>query len=325
MDLVKNAVTNVGKNAGKKVLQNLGFVEKAVITVYLKTAAQQLRKSADIVSSKGRIENAAVIMANAIATQALQNVAEGTQSAADATAKITSALNTIGAENMPEIPSPATLARGSAKIFTVQFNPAELRVSGSGGGFVRQQNYIEGAASSIDYQAMKTNVTMSCKLIFDESDPIGSFSPLSWPGGAFGVTEMNPVVLGKDFYKAVKAVKNATKVRTEVSAFLAAVRNEYCQRVGFSWGENHYEGDVNNVSAQYTMFNTSGEPVRAIVNFSMLLINPNDPATQNSAAQLLGKPWFEAYKKMFSVTQKSRVSRLSSQQNTLGSILNIPI
>ena len=61
MDLVKNAVTNVGKNAGKKVLQNLGFVEKAVITVYLKSQAQQLRKSADIVSSKGRIENAAVI------------------------------------------------------------------------------------------------------------------------------------------------------------------------------------------------------------------------------------------------------------------------
>ena len=129
MDLVKN----VGTNAGKKVLQNLGFVEKAVITVYLKSQAQQLRKSADIVSSKGRIENAAIIMANAIATQALQNVAEGTQSAADATAKITSALDTIGAENMPEIPSPATLARGSAKIFTVQFNPAELRVSGSGG------------------------------------------------------------------------------------------------------------------------------------------------------------------------------------------------
>ncbi len=310
---------------GKKLLQNLGFVEKAVVTVYMKTAAQQLRKSADIVSSKGRIENAAVLMANAVATQAMQNVAEGTQSVADATSKVTGAISSIGLENMPEVPSPANTARGNAKIFTVQFNPSELTISGSGGGFVRQQNYIEGAASSIDYQAMKTNVTMSCKLIFDESDPVGSFSPLSWPGGAGGITDLNPVVLSQDVYKAAKSIKNGTKVRTEVSAFLAAVRNEYCQRVGFSWGENHYEGDVNNVSAQYTMFNTSGEPVRAIVNFSMLMINPNDPAQANSAAQLLDPTWMKAYKKMFSITGKNPVSRLSKAQNSIGSILNIPV
>ncbi len=312
-------------DVGKKLLQNIGYVEKAVITVYMKTEAQQLRKSADIVSSKGRVGNAAVIMANSIATQAAQKVAKGLQSAAEATRRVNDAINMIGLENMPEIPSPANKARGEAKIFTVQFNPAELSISGSGGGFVRQQNYIEGAASSIDYQAMKTNVTMSCKLIFDESDPIGSFSPLSWPGGAFGVTEMNPVTLGKDFYKAAKSVKNATKVRTEVSAFLAAVRNEYCQRVGFSWGENHYEGDVNNVRAQYTMFNTSGEPVRAVVNFSMLMINPNDPAQTNSAAELLNTPWLKAYRKMFSVTGQNPVTRLSTEQNSLGSILNLPM
>lgn len=73
------------------------------------------------------------------------------------------------------------------------------------------------------------------------------------------------------------------------------------------------------------MFNTSGEPVRAIVNFSMLMINPNDPAQANSAAQLLDPTWMKAYKKMFSITGKNPVSRLSKAQNSIGSILNIPV
>jgi hypothetical protein len=48
-----------------------------------------------------------------------------------------------------------------------------------------------------------------------------------------------------------------------VEGFIAALRNPYTRVIKFQWGKFVFEGILNNISAEYTMFSNSGRPVRA--------------------------------------------------------------
>ncbi len=52
---------------------------------------------------------------------------------------------------------------------------------------------------------------------------------------------------------------------------MAILCQESTRYVEFCWGTLVYRGIVNRISASYTMFSVSGQPVRATVELSMVL------------------------------------------------------
>ena len=72
-----------------------------------------------------------------------------------------------------------------------------------------------------------------------------------------------------------------------------------------------YEGVLNRVASQYTMFNTSGEPVRAVVQLSLIC------ADQNVNPHSLGS-WQKAYNSAFGAGNS-----LVNAGQKVGSLLNI--
>ena len=154
---------------------------------------------------------------------------------------------------------------------------------------------------------MPVYVKMSVKLLFDRMDP----------GDCFLSAKTN-VSFSSDVTSVVKSVtrgftgKSKLTVQEEVEGLIAALRSPYTRCITFNWGNMSYQGVLNRVASQYTMFNSSGEPVRAVVQLS--LICADEKVSPNS----LGS-WQDAYNTAFGGGSKSLVK--TGQK--LGSLLNI--
>jgi len=96
-----------------------------------------------------------------------------------------------------------------------------------------------------------------------------------------------------------------------VEGFIGALRNENTRLITFNWGKLCYSGVLRRVGAEYTMFNVTGEPVRAKVGLTIMCADVKE--WPNSVAV-----WQERYKNSYLGGSESGVK--ASQK--LGSLLN---
>ena len=161
--------------------------------------------------------------------------------------------------------------------FECQFNPNELYINGYGGEEIAIQKYRtadekegEGAdegkiRGGSTMAAANTRIDMSFRIAFDKSNPQDAFY-----SDKFTLSQTN---LAKGVARgALKAAgKLSNSVQPEVEALTSIVRNGQRRLTRFVWGDMVYEGVLNSVNAEYTMFNVNGEPCRAFVSLSMVL------------------------------------------------------
>ncbi len=158
------------------------------------------------------------------------------------------------------------MKQGYNKVFEVQFNPDSLEISGT--------DY--GAGLNIDYSNLKNdekskngfNLTLSTKLIFVKEDLSDAFPT--------DMVSLSTTQAARSIIKAGKKLFGSEKpsVQIMVEGFIGALRNVNTRKVAFDWGPMFYEGILKNVNASYTLFDASGRPVRAEVQFSIYLIDP---------------------------------------------------
>ena len=113
--------------------------------------------------------------------------------------------------------------------------------------------------------AANTRIDMSFRIAFDKSNPQDAFY-----SDKFTLSQTN---IAKGVARgALKAKgKLSNSVQPEVEALTSIVRGGQRRLVRFVWGDMVYEGVLNSVNAEYTMFNINGEPCRAFVSLSMVL------------------------------------------------------
>lgn len=154
------------------------------------------------------------------------------------------------------------------RLFEVKFNPASISISASGGGSYHKED--SGNADDLGFTSMDETYYLSVKLIFDTYEFSDSFMNLT--------TRMS---LGDIAYKTMKE-KNQKLAKTDghlltvkdqVEAFSYALRNPYTRYCAFNWGQMRYEGILNQFSAQYTMFDMDGNPVRAMASMKIELVD----------------------------------------------------
>lgn len=203
--------------------------------------------------------------------------------------------------------------KGTKKKFEVQFNPNELNIEGYGGGRIATTAYnnsgdkSKNVSSNIVMMPMPVYIKLTVKLLFDRMDPSDSFLSAK--------TNIAASELARSAVKnTVKAASKKTKltIQQEVEGLIAALRSPYTRCITFNWADMSYEGVLNRVASQYTMFNTSGEPVRAVVQLSLIC------ADQNVNPHSLGS-WQKAYNSAFGAGSSSLVN--AGQK--VGSLLNI--
>ena len=142
--------------------------------------------------------------------------------------------------------------------FRVQFNPSKLTMNASA-----VPKSIPDAASgqSRTIAAEDPKLMLTAILLFDDMDTYDSFM---WEKYTSGLSV-------KGVANAVKGVQDAAgkrkihSVQGQVESLISALRNPYTRSISFRWADFVFIGQLSAIQARYTMFSTTGRPVRAEV------------------------------------------------------------
>ena len=200
----------------------------------------------------------------------------------------------MGKNQMVDIADSAATAKlRYDKVFEVQFNPTSLTLDGYSGG----QAHIQSATKSksgVDYAPIATTMSFGVKLIFDKTDVGEAFPMDNFTVSTTAAVNATLKGVGKLWDKFRGG--EGPSVQTIVEGFIACVRDPNTRRIAFEWGEMFYEGILNSVNTNYTMFNALGQPVRAEVSLRLIL---RDPKVSMKANDIRLGYWDSAYKRAF--------------------------
>lgn len=222
-------------------------------------------------------------------------VGDAVSAATDAVNSATSAVLGGGTSELP------TTRGATKKYFKVQFNPSELTLNGMLERAVRQdaQAGESGKRTATD-AVQRPTITMTVRLYFDDVCQSDAFMGEKFTSGLSMQTVVNAVSMlsGKVY-----------TVQPQVEALIAALRNNYTRAITFYWGKFSFSGQLSNVGAQYTMFSTSGRPVRAVVTLRIYQeLDPEKIA-----------PWYTDFTSAF----KGGGLSLTGAAQKVGNLLNL--
>ena len=187
--------------------------------------------------------------------------------------------------------------------FNCQFNPNEISISGFGGEEIPIQNFRTEEGQKDTGSLMKsasTHIEMHFKLIFDKVNNQDAFYidkfTLSGTNAVKGVGTAIAKGMGKNY-----------SVQPQVEALTAVVRDRKKTLAKFAWGDMVYEGIINSVSAEYTMFNVNCEPIRAFVDVGMILYDEEVDGAHSDI-------WIKEYlKDIYSIKDKGILGALDDE------------
>lgn len=176
------------------------------------------------------------------------------------------------------------------KVFSVQFNPATLRINGFSGGAFEAVDY-RNQGNSAKTAPLNPTLTMGVTLLFDQMSLANSFPVDNIDTSISSMTS-----------KMIQGVTESLKgysisVQAAVEGLIGVLRNPNTRQVCFSWGSLRYKGTLRQVDATYTMFDMLGRPVRAQVALSIYLMD--EEIKKSGKKNALGM-WASAYNSAFS-------------------------
>ena len=189
---------------------------------------------------------------------------------------------------------------GKTKTFSVHFNPAKLQIYAS---TIPVKKPDATGKENMNDSTTKARMTLTTTLFFDEMNVYDSFmvDKFTMGASASGITNIASTVAKNVFGKT-------WSVRDEVEGLIAALRDPYTRNVSFRWTDFAFTGQLNTVNAQYTMFNTSGEPVRAQVQLRI----------QHEMDNVYLDKWYKEYDN----AMMGDASSLTKAAQSVGNILN---
>ena len=287
-------IGNIAQNAGGSITGN---IEKAILE-FIDERPEKNEVNVTKAEPRKASSEAGLGKISGKLTDVSNQVAESTNSVLDKTpvTNMVSKIKETAASKGPK-----------KKRFQVKFNPSQISFSGVSGETIEKKNYTENKDSvKIEYQEMKPRIQMNLQLVFDDYERTQAFMLEKLTDTTAWVrTGIDGIVTA--------ATKKTYSVRPQVEGFVGAIRGSHTRKINFYWGTMKYSGEIISVGAEYTMFSTDGNPIRANVNLGILLVD------ETLSYQNMGQ-WQMSYKKVFGKEEKTNAG--SALQN-VGNLLNI--
>ena len=192
----------------------------------------------------------------------------------------------------------------------VHYNPSSISISANA-----QPTTVSYLLKNVDegvprQQSRPPSLTLSVDLIFDDMNIKDAFMAekfdlLTLSESAGGLISTGATIarsiLGKNY-----------SVQSQTNGIVALLMRKETRFVSFEWANFSFSGEVNQVQAKYTMFSTSGRPVRSMV--TLVLIQTFDTISDRDK-------WNQAFDAKFKSSLQEAGNRSVGQK--VGNLLNI--
>ncbi len=194
----------------------------------------------------------------------------------------------------------------------VQYNPSSVSLVSRGGEYVGRYGGVGGTDSgALQKNIQPEEVVLSMELIFDDTVISEAFS-------AFDASNYSPTGLVK---KIATKVSNSSQdfsgysIRNATELFVAAMTSAHTRVVCVAWKDMVFWGELTGVNAEYTMFNSKGNPIRSKVQIEVR----QDGRIAEDATN-----WVSSYKNLEKNAAKlSSSSTLTSSSSLTSNFLNL--
>lgn len=198
--------------------------------------------------------------------------------------------------------SQAAYDRSTDHMLAVQFNPAQLTLNASAPPAPEQIKQSATGNRVVMYNMAPAKLYMTVTLFFDDMNVYDSFM---WEK-ITGLANINALAS-----TAMAVAGSVHSVKDQVEALVAILRDKDTRCITFRWADFSFTGVLQAVQAQYTMFSTSGRPVRATVLLQLL----------HELDQKLLNNWEADFQNAFGPAGTS--SNLVHTEQNFGSLLNL--
>ena len=199
----------------------------------------------------------------------------------------------------------ATIEDNGYLALEVQYNPSSIYLETVAG---TQMNFSPVNMGDASTNQLRQNVepvatTLSVQLLFDSVNIYDSFL-LSNTSLTIG----NAVALGTGTHS----------VKPQMDGIMSLLTREYTRHVLFFWAKMCFQGELSSVSSHYTMFNTSGNPVRGDIRLTIR-------QSEDPSAKYENSYWEKAFTKAFGESNEATFTSASGTASKLlnNSILNL--
>ena len=190
----------------------------------------------------------------------------------------------------------------------VQYNPNTLRFSSRGGKSFNRYSGVGGNGSGqFQVDSVPYEVVLNMDLIFDDTVIADAFMMDSGSASPTGMVKRGTsAILGSDH-----SVQDISEL------FIAATTTAYSRIVCVVWNKTVFWGELCGVTVEYTMFNSSGNPIRSKVHLEIR--QDSRGATTSSSAS-----WVKSYDQMFKQAKKLSASKKqTSSSSMVSNIFNL--
>lgn len=189
--------------------------------------------------------------------------------------------------------------------FELPYNPSTLRFRAMAGGNAQKV----GIGGAVQYGDIPPRIEISFTAIIENVNTADAFGVLSATNSTRGSALSVATTLGSSIYN--KITGSSYSIAPYVEGLLAALYDTKHSRIWFQWGTMEYGGSLTAANARYTMFNTSGQPIKAELDIRMVATSGADSDTSVSAQ------WEAKYKSAMGELSGSSVSSALSAVSNL--------
>lgn len=201
----------------------------------------------------------------------------------------------------------------------VQYNPTSLSFS-SRAGLIEEDGPGEAGLGSHMSAILPPETTLSFDLIFEAietEDAFLSYTKQQSIEESLGKKRIPPAD------SRTKAQNNECSVQRQVDGLLSLIMQVATKQVEFVWGSMSFKGELDDVSAEYTMFNTKGNPILAKVSLSIRQAQADAGHTANTSEETY---WKDAWKRFVKLAGKREEKvTLTKQYENTADILKLDI
>lgn len=206
----------------------------------------------------------------------------------------------ITAQSVNTLFSDKNADAGNYKILEVQYNPSSISIQGAVAGAM-----VSTLQRKADFDEKKRinavpSVVLAVELTFDDMKLYECFVTETLTSGVSTQTGLNAVGGLVDYAKGSSAPKHSVLDMTNGLAY--ACINDKTRNVIFKWADMTFKGELTQVDAKYTMFSTSGAPVRSVVQIQI---------TQGLTSRDDHDIWSGQVKELFSQTKPTPMNHTS--------------